>query len=98
MKRTAIRRISKRRKPEYQAYLKERNEFLHGRLCEFPDNAALPGCYRLATTVHHMKGRAGKLLRDQMYWLPLCFEHHSWVENHKQTSRKMGLILYGHSK
>ena len=93
MKKTPLRRISRKRKPEYQAYLRERDEFLKDKLCECPPSDWMPSCDKPATTVHHIKGRRGKMLRDKMWWLPVCFEHHREIHAHGRWARDHHLII-----
>ena len=78
-------RVNQRRE-----YIRQKKQFLVGELCVvFPWNGKHP---RTATQVHHVRGRLGKLLLDQMYWLPVSAEGHQWIHSHIQEARKMGYI------
>ncbi len=89
MKRTPLRRVSKKRAPEYRKYLKLRAEALKDAVCEWP----LATCTSPAEDVHHMK-RRGKLLNDKRFWLLVCRRHHRLIEDNKREARDWGLILY----
>lgn len=45
-----------------------------------------------ATQVHHYRGRAGKLLLDQRFWLGMSADKHTWAHNNIAEARKLGLI------
>lgn len=96
MKRTRLRKVSKKKASEQAIYRKLKNDALApGPLCEFPSlNGYDSGCVNRATQIHHAKGRQGELLNDQRYWWMLCMEHHRYVHDHPNQARKMGLILY----
>ncbi len=98
MRKTPLRKVSKKKATEQAIYRQLKNEALSSQpLCEFPtlySNGYEPGCVNRATQVHHAKGQQGALLNDKRYWWLLCMEHHRWVEDHKNEARKMGLILY----
>ena len=51
-----------------------------------------PGCKKPTTDVHHSRGRAGSLLLDKRFWIPLCREHHDWVGVNMGAARKLGLL------
>lgn len=90
MKKTPLRRLSKKREADYRAYLKEKDEFLEQKLfCE-----ATLHCLNPVTQVHHMKGRAGALLRDKVYWLATCTTCHAWIHDNMKEARKRKLVLF----
>jgi hypothetical protein len=45
---------------------------------------------RRSQDVHHMRGREGLLLSDVRYFLPVCRQHHGWIEANKEDARKKG--------
>jgi hypothetical protein len=49
------------------------------------------GQWRLLTC-HHWKGRVGRLLLDQRFWVPLCFPCHQWVDNNKGEARNLNFL------
>ncbi len=87
MKRTAMRRVSKKRSLELRQYEKLKTEALPWAYCEWPN-----GCHKPADQVHHIRGRAGKLLNDKRYWSLLCMDHHRAVHDHPADARKLGLL------
>ena len=81
---------SLKRMAEDRLYLKKRKEYLTAHIrCE------VKGCNRVSEDIHHKKGRVGKLLFDERYFLSVCRIHHaeieikpSWAkENNLSTSR-----------
>jgi hypothetical protein len=78
-------RSKKRQKQETQYYRKERPVFLSKHpFCEFE------GCGLPSSEVHHMKGRIEGLLCDQKYFLAVCHDHHTWIENNPEQAKEMG--------
>lgn len=75
--------MSKSRAAQMREYAKLKKEFLakHKKCAIWP--------HKKATDLHHSKGRRGKLLLDQRYWIPLCREMHSWVHSHPGEARTM---------
>jgi hypothetical protein len=55
-------------------------------LCE----AKLPNCRRIATDIHHKKGR-GKYLNDITTWLPVCRNCHHRIETFPKEAKTLGL-------
>jgi hypothetical protein len=45
-----------------------------------------------ATDVHHVRGRAGTLLIDERFWVPVSRAGHRWIEDNKELARKAGLL------
>jgi len=41
---------------------------------------------------HHTRGRAGKLLLTEKYWIPLCERCHRWVHQNIKQARLLNLI------
>lgn len=41
---------------------------------------------------HHSRGRAGTLLLDKSFWIPLCVNCHRWVHANPDQARKEGLL------
>lgn len=50
-----------------------------------------PTCNRI-TEVHHMRGRAGTLLRDKRFWLGVSKAGHRWIHSHVAEARRRGWI------
>lgn len=99
MKRTPLRRVSKKRAVENRQYAKLRAEFL-----ELEENIACPvvargltgkplGIWERTTQIHHKKRRYGKLLNDRQYWLAVSAEGHAWIEAHPNQARKLSWLI-----
>jgi hypothetical protein len=79
---------SLKRKVEENLYLKKKKEYLTKNIrCE------VKGCNRVSEDVHHKKGRVGKLLYDEKYFLAVCREHHTEIESHPELAIKNGYSL-----
>lgn len=83
-----IRKMSEKREKENKEYLILNREFLKDKKCQCKD------CPNKATTVHHQKGRIGKLLCDIRFWLACCMDCHTEIENHPTWAYKMGYSLF----
>lgn len=88
MKRTRLRRVSKKRAMELRAYAIMRPIFLAANpFCEFD-----PMCLKRAVDIHHIRGRAGNLITDERYLMAICREHHAWIHSHAKKAREMGML------
>lgn len=85
----------KRIKPRSDKRAKQEREYLEKRKKYLQDNPVckFKGCNLEATTVHHPKGRLGKLLTDETNFLGLCMEHHVYVENNPNFAKANGYSL-----
>lgn len=45
-----------------------------------------------ATQCHHYQGRRGALLLYEPYWIPVSFEGHRWIDDHREEARALGLL------
>jgi hypothetical protein len=45
-----------------------------------------------ATQVHHSKGREGKWLLDQQFWVPVSDEGHHKIETEREWAARMGFL------
>ena len=80
----------KKSKDDNKEYNKERKLYLKANnQCE----AKLQGCKKVATQIHHKKGRVGKLLTDVRYWLPVCEDCHRRIEDNPKMAYEKGLSL-----
>lgn len=87
VKKVSIRKEAPKRAKENRQYSKDRAEFLSR-----PENQFCRVYPWLeATTVHHGKGRIGKLLLDQRWWVPLSPPGHSWAEENPEEAKAMGI-------
>ena len=79
------RRSKKRVKQETQYYTIDRPQFLSDHPnCEFE------GCGREASEIHHMKGKIEELLNNRKYFLAVCRDHHTWIENNPEEAKERG--------
>lgn len=48
--------------------------------------------YHACTDVHHSRGRAGSLLIDERFWIPVCRRAHNWIQANPERARALGLL------
>ena len=66
---------SVKRKVEEKLYLKKKKEYLTAHIrCEVKD------CNQVSVDLHHKKGRVGKLLYNEKYFMAVCRDHHTEIE------------------
>lgn len=83
-----IRKVSPKRSRELAQYEKLRKQYLAiHQVCEFI------GCFKLATDIHHCRGRENELLLDVNYFKALCREHHARVHDHSKEAIEQGYSL-----
>ncbi len=85
-RRRYIRRESRTRSRLNGQYRAQVEAWKAGKRCAFP------GCACRKVDCHHTRGRAGALLRDQRFWVPLCRRHHNWVAENPARARDIGLL------
>ena len=77
--------MSAARAKAIREYLHLRGAFLRRhRYCQL--------CHAAAAEVHHTRGRSGKFLLDERFWLPVCRSHHEFAHSHPERAREMGLF------
>lgn len=91
--RKKLRKVSPRQSKRIREYLKIRKKFLSQ-----PDNilcrlCAKEGHGRLATEIHHRRGKVGALLFDVRWFLPTCWQHHRKIHDNVAWSLKEGWML-----
>jgi hypothetical protein len=90
--------MSARRRSELTDYAVARRVFLKQRPnCEAC--AKLTGLHPCvdakphpATDIHHKRGRLGKLLHDQRYWIPCCQHAHDFIHRNPVIARALDLL------
>jgi len=45
-----------------------------------------------ATQCHHYQGRRGLLLLHEPFWIPVSWEGHRWIDDHREQARALGLL------
>lgn len=80
-----IRQVSKKRAKQNAQYLKERTEFLDGKIC--------PITGRPATEIHHINGRENDRLIDKKYWLAVTREGHQKIHANPKWARENGYLI-----
>lgn len=83
-----IPRRSKKGQKEDRKYTVKRLQFLAQ-----PKNLRCPITGEIATEIHHMKGRVGKLLLDDRFWLAVSREGHRRIEENPEWAKEMGYSL-----
>lgn len=80
-----IRQVSKKRGRENGQYLVLRKVFLENHpICQ------VDKCKNPATTIHHKKGRIGKLLCDIRHFLAACVDCHQKIELEPEWAKENG--------
>lgn len=85
-RRFAIRRESRTRAVTTARYRKVVAAWKVGRVCAFPK------CRQVATSCHHVRGRIGRLLLDERFWVPVCRVHHARIHARPAEARALGLL------
>lgn len=79
---------SKKRKSEDKVYLKKKKEYLTAHIrCE------VKGCNHVSEDLHHRRGRVGKLLYNEKYFLAVCRDHHRKIEMEPSWAIENGYSL-----
>lgn len=87
MKRSPIKRVSKKRSSELAMYKRAKLEYLgDGKNCEVCN-------HWFATDIHHKKGRVGSLLWDKVYFLAVCAICHTEIHHSPEWARMEGYSL-----
>ncbi len=88
LKRTPLRRVSKKLAKGLRAYSKLRRDFLvdHPN-CEITRD----GCTHQSTQVHHGAGR-GTNLNEIGTWFAICGNCHLWLHANARTARLLGFL------
>lgn len=84
-KKKPIKRLSDKRNAQNKEYLKKRATFLKNKVC--------PVTGQEATEIHHMKGRIGKLLTDEKFWLAVSRKGHIEIENNPLWAYEQGFSM-----
>jgi len=93
MKRTPLRKTSKKRAAQLREYAARRKAFLFIDKPHYFAGCGVRGCVDIATEIHHKKGREGKWLLDEKYWMPVCRFHHARIEENRAWAKEQGYLL-----
>lgn len=90
LKRTPIKKVSKKQLENLKEYRKVRDEFMkQNRTCQ----ARLQGCTVKATDLHHKKSRIGDLLTDTKFFMAVCRQCHNKIEDGGAWVYEQGLKI-----
>jgi len=93
LKRTQLKRVSKKMAKAYETYRQRRKDFLAEHpFCEV--EIVVPGvlsCMGASCDVHHINKR-GPYLNDTSTWLAVCRECHTFIHNNPKIARELGLL------
>lgn len=96
IKRTPIRKkvyriksLSYKRKKEVDLY----NTYTRPLFFSNSKNRVCRRCSKESTDIHHSQGKIGSLLNDMDYFIPLCRECHTWVEEHPKQAKQEGFSI-----
>lgn len=84
----AIKKFSAKRVKETKEYQDKRDKYL----AIFPICQA-KGCGKPSTELHHRKGRQGKNLTDESFFMALCHDHHEYYTEHSAEAIADGISL-----
>lgn len=86
IRRSPLRRVSKKHAKELRTYSKLRKTFLEEHTtCQYP------GCSSPAQDLHHKKGR-GKYLNDATHFMAICRYHHDMIHRNPAIARFGGYL------
>lgn len=74
----------------YQARVREWLRQPENRWCRV--SLVLSGRRMPASQCHHYQGRRGMLLLYEPFWIPVSWEGHRWIDEHRQRARELGLL------
>ncbi len=83
----AIRKVSKRRAIALRQYRIARDQYLR----EHP-KCESGFCGQPSVAVHHKKG-IGENLSKVEFFMAVCFDHHAYIETHREWAREQGYLL-----
>lgn len=82
--RKPIRRVTKSLAARKRKYNLRVKVWLAGKKCQC--------CQNPSEHTHHSRGRIGRLLLDERFWIPLCSFHHAQVHASPAWAREQGLL------
>ena len=89
-RRTALRKVSRKRQREGAVYRKKRHHFLtEFPLCEIERE----GCHKYASDIHHKAGRLQGNYLNQDTWIPAWRHCHDWIHRNPIEARELRLLV-----
>ena len=85
MKRSPLRKVSKKRQREYQEYKKIGDKFLENKVCEKCGK-------KRKLDIHHKAGR-GRFYLDVSTFMAVCRECHDYIHKWPKESREKGWLI-----
>ncbi len=93
--RKPIRRQSKKRAAESRIYRVQRLRFLDANpWCAWGLKQSPPR-HIPSTDIHHVRGRAGALFLNELFWLAVSREGHQWIGDNPKEAEALGLVQLG---
>ena len=90
--RKSIRKFTSKREAMKRQYARLRRDFLIDHpWCEWGLRQKPPIRIR-SEEIHHTRGRIGKLLNDQRFWLAVSTAGHNFIHNNMDAARGLGLL------
>ena len=81
---------SKSRASEQRSYRERVKVWIVGKECQA--RATHIGQSAKATECHHTRGKRGRLLNYEPFWLPVCSGCHTWIHQNIPEAREAELI------
>lgn len=83
-----IAKMSDKRKDQEKIYRKKAKAYLvaHPK-CE------VKGCNRVSEDLHHKAGRVGDLLTNEKYFMAVCRDHHTQIEQDPVWAKEQGYSI-----
>jgi hypothetical protein len=79
---------SVKRLAEEKLYAQKKKKYLTEHIkCE------VKGCNRVSVDLHHKKGREGKMLYNEKFFMGVCREHHSQITNNPYWALENGYSI-----
>lgn len=88
---TPLKKISKSRRQAKRKYFDKHSDFLsQNPVCMI----CLVRCRKPnpSTEIHHARGRIGRLLNDERFFVASCRECREWPHEHPREAREMGVL------
>jgi hypothetical protein len=91
MKRTPLRKVSRKQASLLRKYSKAKDEFLLANPICHTKQGRPKGCWLRSNQVHHVAGRGQNLLRSET-WMAVCSNCHAWIHSHPKEARQLGYL------